>query len=84
MNNKEKAIAAAMLDELSNELGNKCCNDWSFPDSWTEEEKANFVMDFHVWNGDPEEFDINCLFLSDHSVASFLAHKILNDKEGLN
>ena len=82
MNNKEKLIAASMLKELSSKLGNECCNDWYFPESWTENEKICFVSEYHEWNGDPEEFDARRLILPDFAVASFLAHKIRNDNGG--
>ena len=79
MNDKEKLIAASMLKELSSKLGNECCNDWSFPASWSEDEKITFVKEYHDWNGDPEEFLETHLHLPDFCVASFLAHKLRND-----
>lgn len=80
LNNKEKLVAASMLEEASSSLGNKRCNDWDFPDSWTHIEKLEFVKDYHEYNGDPEEFDVRYLRLPDFAVASFLAHKLRNNE----
>lgn len=76
MNNKEKEMLKALIDDAVDTLSNKGCNDWNFPDDWTKEEKIVFVKEYHDWNGDPEEFDENFLYLQDASVLSFLASKI--------
>lgn len=76
MNTKERKLAVAFLRDLSEVLGNRICNDWKFPSDWTLDERRAFVLEYHTWNGDPEEFDPNFLVLPDFAVASFLAHKI--------
>lgn len=76
MNKKEAILAAKMLDEFSEMLGGQCCNDWEFPNDWNLLEKTSFVKEFHDYNGDPEEFDINNISLPDFCVANFLSHKL--------
>lgn len=66
------ALAASMLLEYADVLGNRVCNDWEFPDGWTEAEKAAFVRAYHEKNGDPENFDPSRLIIHDYSVAWFL------------
>ena len=76
MDNKEKKLIISFLKELSNNMGNAGCNDWNFPDDWSHEEKLSFVMDYHVFNNFPEDFDKNNLNLPDFCVVDLLAHKL--------
>ena len=76
MNEKEKAIIRQFLKDHSHIIGNRCCNDWGFPKDWTQEERLEFTRAYHEWNGDPECFDPDHLFLSDCAVAEFLAHRL--------
>lgn len=76
MNANEQILASKMLEEFSDILAGRGCNDFNFPDSWTEEEKEVFVRDFHVWNGDPEEFDKDNWYISNFCVAMFLSEKL--------
>lgn len=76
VNKKELELAARFLKYYAEELGSNGCNDWNFPKDWTEEEKTKFVKDFHDFNGDPEEFDPDHIFLQDYCVASFLSNKL--------
>jgi len=78
MNKKECDLAASMLDMLNDILGNRCCNDFNFPESWNDEDKHKFVKAFHEYNGDPEEFDKDHLNLPDFCVAGLLSHKLKN------
>ena len=76
MSEKEKALVKRFLKEHADVIGNRCCNDWDFPEDWTHEEKVQFVREYHEWNGDPEEFDEKFLHLPDFAVVEFLAHRI--------
>jgi hypothetical protein len=78
MNQKEKKVAAELLRTASEQFSNHGCNDWNYPKDWTEDEKLQFVREYHEWNGDPEDFDPEFLFLQDWAVMSFLAHKLEN------
>lgn len=80
MNEKQKKLAAAMLNEYSSALANKCCNDWDFPEDWSFEENAEFCKGYHEWNGDPEEFNEAWLELPDFAVAAYLAHLMVSDE----
>lgn len=71
MKNHEKQLASVMLKDYSNALGNRCCNYFEFPRDLSEYQKIDFVKEFHIWNGDPEEFDPEYLFMPDYAVASF-------------
>jgi hypothetical protein len=76
MTEKERAVAAQLLEMASEEFGNHGCNDWDFPKGWTKEEKIAFCKEYHEWNGDPEDFDPNFLHLPDYAVMSFMADKL--------
>ncbi len=78
--NKEISLVKSFLKEYADIVSNDCCNDWSFPDDWTQSEKERFVKQYHAWNGDPEEFNPNRLNLPNFAVASFLAFRIGNEK----
>ena len=45
MNRREMLLAAEMLEQYSEALGNKGCNDWSFPDDWNAVERADFTRE---------------------------------------
>lgn len=81
MTNKEKRLLAYFLDDLSETLSNRGCND--VEDSvwleWTEEERADFVKEYHEYNGDPEEFDPKHLHIPDFCIVSLLRKKLLEE-----
>jgi len=79
MTNNEKKLASKMLELLSDILGKRGCNDFEFPESWSEDEVKSFVKDFHEWNGDPEEFSEDRLYIQDYSVAGLLSEKLKNE-----
>lgn len=72
-------MVAEFLRSYSNELGNNVCNDWDFPEDWTEEERVALVKEYHDRNGDPEEFDPDCLLLSD-MCATWILAEILDEE----
>lgn len=81
INEKEKLIIADMLDQISDKQSNSCCNDWNFPDDWSEEEKYEFIYSFHEWNGDLADWliefrDNGKLYISDFCVSALLAVKL--------
>ncbi len=79
MNAKEQKLAAKMINDYSDKLSNNGCNDWDFQKDWSEQEKRTFIREYHDWNGDPEEYDQNSLFIQNDSVAAFLASKLWED-----
>lgn len=92
LSKKEIKIAALLLKEASEEYSNHGCNELSdefiSEADLTDEEKINFVREFHKWNGDlnwqlsefgeitPNRFDS----LPDSALMHFLADKL--EKEG--
>jgi len=76
MNTKELKLAADLLRTASDVFANHGCNDWEFPDDWTEQERHDFVKEYHDYNGDPEEFNPKFLRLHDYAVMAFLARKL--------
>ena len=79
VNEKQKKLVKAMLGDYSDMLGNRCCNHWEFPKDWSHEEKSEFCKGYHDWNGDPEEFSEDRLYLPDFAVADYLAHLMVKD-----
>lgn len=81
MNELHKKLIASMLEDYSCLISRNICNDWNFPDDWTLEQRKEFCIAYHNWNGDPEEFDPENLTLPDYAVASFLSDLILIDNK---
>jgi hypothetical protein len=78
MKNHEKNLAATFLRLASEAFGNNACNDVDesvFKD-WTKEQRQEFCKEFRIWNGDPEEYDPEWLYLPDYAIMDFLADKI--------
>ena len=75
---KELSLTAKLLDLASNQFSRHGCNDLSESvyEGWSIEDKKKFVREYHEWNGDPEEFDEDFLYLPDYAIMRFLAHKI--------
>lgn len=77
MDKKVFELVAKFLSDYSEVLGRNSCNDWSFPDDWTLEEKQEFVSKMYLQNGDPENYNPSSLHVPDFWVASFLSFVIL-------
>lgn len=78
MKPKEEQLAAYFLDLAAEEFSNHGCNDveeevWK---DWTKEERQKFVKEYHEWNHEPQEYDLNHLHLDDTSIMRFLAYKL--------
>ncbi len=83
MTHKEKKLTSELLDIASDDFSNNGCNDVpeEFYADWTIEERKNFVKEYHEWNGDAYEYDPEYLDLPDFALMSFMADKLLKDKE---
>ncbi len=73
MTRKERGLAADFLDRAAEEFSNRSCNDFDFPESWTREEKQNFIRGYYENNGDPEEYDPKDLTIADFAAMGYLA-----------
>ena len=87
MSNKEKRLAAELLEMASDEYATHTCNDLdpSILEDFTMDEKIQLAKEFHQWNGDPEEItgtpdDINALYY-DWELMSFLSAKLLQESK---
>jgi len=78
MNIKEQKLAAYLLDLASKDFGRHVCNDVDEKifTGWTNEERVEFVKEYHAYNGDPEEFDPKFLHIPDYALMSFLSSKL--------
>ena len=76
MNKKELALASQFMIHYSNRLAGSRCNDWKFPEDWTEQERYDFVKEFWEFNGTPEVFNPKDLTLDNVMVTSLLAEKL--------
>lgn len=82
INQKESELINGFLVEYKNRLSNDGCNDWKFPEVWTNFEKQEFVKTYHAWNGYPEEYNPKRLSLPNFAVVSFLAYKLTKKDNG--
>jgi hypothetical protein len=72
----ELELMADFLEAYSDRLGNDGCNDYVFPENWTDQEKTLFIKEYHDFNGDPEEYIEGATSLENFCVASLLAFKV--------
>ena len=70
-------LAADMLLDYNIVLSRNSCNDWSFPESWTDEQRRNLVRGYNDWNehGPNEQEDVP----PDFGVAAYLADVLRSD-----
>jgi hypothetical protein len=78
---KQIALLDKYLEDYTDDLGNAGCNDvdeevWK---DWTKEERIQFTKEFYEYNGDPENFDEDDLYLADFCIVGLLKHKIKNN-----
>ena len=76
MNEKEKQLAAQLLEDFSQVLGRNVCNDFDFPSDWSAEEINAFCKKYHEWNGDADEIQEPNMCLPDYAIAAFLSYLI--------
>lgn len=51
---KHYNLLLKMLEDYSDILGNKCCNDWDYPSDWDEKDKKAFYKLTQYYNKDEE------------------------------
>ena len=77
MTPKELKLASEFLKQFSERLGSDGCNDWEFPDDWTNAEITQFKRDICEWNRGGET-------VSDwENVPNWVAVGVLASKLGL-
>lgn len=76
MDPKWTRLAARFLDEAADHYSRHGCNDWEWPEGWTDEEKRDFVRQMHEDNGHPEEFRPDETSPPDWWAMSFLARRL--------
>lgn len=81
MNKKERLLASKFLEEMSDRYGDHGCNDWKFPNDWTRGDKLDFILKFHKYNGDLEEFNGKNLDLPDFCAIGLLADLLRKECE---
>ena len=79
---KENQLTSKFLTLASEEFGSRGCNDVEerFWDGWSKEERQQFVKEYYMWNGDPENFNPNYLHIPDFAIMHFLSYKVLCKK----
>lgn len=79
MKDKWLKLAGDFLEKASDVVSNHGCNDWSWPENWSLEERQEIVKAMYEDNGDPKNFDPNKLDVPDWWIMSFLATKLKED-----
>lgn len=77
LNKKELQLLNGFLEELMNKMSNAGCNDFTFPDDWSNKVKNSFskkVYDHSKIPIDSEERDYVCSF--DLPVLDYLYDKL--------
>lgn len=82
LNKTHLKLAALLLDMASDKFGAHSCNDFEFPDSFTEEEQQQLLIEYNLYNchhqinpGDEEWID----YPGDSGWMAFLANKFVNE-----
>lgn len=78
LSQKETILAARLLQSASNQFANHGCNDWSFPENWSDHEKKDFMKHYLEYHHINEEPDPDRMPLPDCSVMEFLAHRMID------
>ena len=75
---KETKLLQALICEASDGISNRSCNDWRFPDDWTNEERGKLLEEYCAWNGEPENYPDECDFkiFTDWAMLNFLSSKL--------
>ncbi len=76
----EKEIFLDLIERVTDDLGNKGCNDYDLSDHLDDVQINKLAREFHEWNGDPQEFDPmrnNRYAVPDYALLTFLAKKVL-------
>ncbi len=78
MTDKERILAADLMQLASEEFGDHGCNDLDDKlfEKWSKEEIQQLTKEYHDFNGDPEEYNPNHLYLPDFAVMAYLANKL--------
>lgn len=66
-------LAAQLLDIAGNEFANHGCNDFELPDFMSADNRRALDVEYHAWNGDPEEGGDDSRYSNDSALMSFLA-----------
>lgn len=69
-------LAGELLEEAADTYSNHTCNDWDWPEGWTDDQKREIVKAMHEDNGDPEEYNPKQLDVPDWWVMGFLADQL--------
>lgn len=54
LSDKDARLLIPFLEDLGNKYGNAGCNDWQWPDDWTQDERDEFIRSYNNHNGSPE------------------------------
>lgn len=65
-----RELASDLLDLASDEFANHRCNDWDYPEGWTQEERDEFAKAYCDWSGAQYRPGMS---LGDNGVMAFLA-----------
>jgi len=81
MDKRELELAAALLEMASDKFSNHGCNDYTLPESWTQQECDDFLLAARTWNGDPEIHRRGDRMTMDWFVMDYLAAKLKAEVE---
>ncbi len=76
MTRKELEVAAEMLRLAADQFSHHGCNDWQFPDHWTQEECDKVTLAMAVASGDPESHEPGRRDAMDWWVMDYLAGRL--------
>lgn len=68
----------------SEEFENNGCSDLDLGSHFDHDFLEKLVREYHVWNGDPESFDLRNLSIPDYAAMSFLASKLDHHAEHIS
>ena len=78
MKKHELELVSKLLKMTAEHYSNHGCNDVDreFWDWWTPNQKRELLKDIHDWNGDPEEYNPDCLAFQDWHLMEYFADKL--------
>lgn len=77
MIDKKLELAAKFLEQLSEKMSNAGCNDWEWPEDWSQSERDKFAEEYFDVLGDGEEFEPD-MYLPDFCAVDLLVVVLRN------
>lgn len=79
-------LASSFLHEASGAFSNNSCNDWEWPNTWSLEDRNNFIQCLNLWEDGSDPYPLEQKLrryapIADSEAMKFLAAKLIEVDE---